>query len=362
MLRVAPKDAVAVPSLAATAACLATWAGGLLFGGDGVTGLRFRHARGCLPRSRDHLGRHDSFGFDQGLCSVPSCSATFPKVSRSCRPAVFDAHAAGAYGPAHGASVDPPPPPEMRRRGQSVPAGASPRTSPECVTIPEAAPGRRQPQATAAAPVPDSRRLSGCPVWPRWLPTHRPRAAPNGVSVPLAPRRHQNRMFSSLAAAALHADLAPRHYRKPAPARAVAVVVTGRMPHRFATGTSIPSPDARAPVRLAHPAISRRRPLRNLTPARTASSFPTTRTGCPTKPSWAPPAASSREPGGHRHEHHIDTAESRTSAPGRPPCRSVANLTGFPGQFRVRARESAPQPRSGPTSASNPQHRYRSRW
>ena len=62
-----PKDAVAVPSLAATAACLSTWAGGLLFGGDGVTGLRFRHARGCLPRSRDHLGRHDSFDFDQGL-------------------------------------------------------------------------------------------------------------------------------------------------------------------------------------------------------------------------------------------------------------------------------------------------------
>ena len=180
LLRVAPKDAVAVPSLAATAACLATWAGGLLFGDDGVTGLRCRHARGCLPRSRDHLGRHDSFGFDQGLCFVPSCPVNVPKVSRGCRPAVFDAHAAGAYGPAHGASVDSPPPPEMRQRGQSVPAGASPRTTPECVTIPEAAPGRRQPQATTAAPVPDSRRLSGCPVWPRWLPTHRPRAAPNG--------------------------------------------------------------------------------------------------------------------------------------------------------------------------------------
>ena len=35
----------------------------------------------------------------------------------------------------------------------------------------------------------------------------------SGVSVPLAPRRHQKRMFSSLAAAALHPDLAPRHYR-----------------------------------------------------------------------------------------------------------------------------------------------------
>ena len=229
-----PKDAVAVPSLAATAACLSTWAGGLLFGGDGVAGLRFRHAGGCLPRSRDHLGRHDSFGVDQGLCFVPSCPVNVPKVSRGCRTAVFDAHAAGAYGPAHGASVDSPPPPEMRQRGQSVPAGASPRTVPECVTIPDAAPGRRQPQATTAAPVPDSRRLSGCPVWPRWLPTHRPRAAPNGVSVPLAPRRHQNRMFSSLAAKGSAVRLAPRHYRIAAAITASAsgsrAVVTGRLP------------------------------------------------------------------------------------------------------------------------------------
>ncbi len=129
-----PKDAVAVPSLAATAACLATWAGGLLCGGDGVTGLRFRCARGCLPRPRDHLGRHDSFGFDQGLCLVPSCPVNVPKVSRGCRAAVFDAHVAGAYGPAHGASVDSPPSPEMRQRGQSVPAGASPRTFQNAVT------------------------------------------------------------------------------------------------------------------------------------------------------------------------------------------------------------------------------------
>ena len=34
---------------------------------------------------------------------------------------------------------------------------------PECRNIPEAAPGRRQPQATATAPLPDSRRLSGPP-------------------------------------------------------------------------------------------------------------------------------------------------------------------------------------------------------
>ena len=85
----------------------------------------------------------------------------------------------------------------MRRRGRSVPAGTSPGTIRECTTVPEAAPRRRQPQATAAATVPDSRRLSGCPVWPGWLPTHRPKAAQDGLSVPLAPRRHQNGMPSS---------------------------------------------------------------------------------------------------------------------------------------------------------------------
>ena len=97
-----PKDAVAVPSLAATAACLATWAGGLLFGVDGVTGLRFRHARGCLPPPRDRLGRHDSFGFDQGLCLVPSCPVNVPKVSRGRRAAASGCHLQPSHaGPAH---------------------------------------------------------------------------------------------------------------------------------------------------------------------------------------------------------------------------------------------------------------------
>ena len=45
LLREAPKDAVAVPSLAATAACLATWADGLLFGDDGVLAAVLPHDR-----------------------------------------------------------------------------------------------------------------------------------------------------------------------------------------------------------------------------------------------------------------------------------------------------------------------------
>ena len=208
---------------------------------------------------------------------VPSCPVNVPKVSRGCRAAVFDAHAAGAYGPAHGASVDSPPPPEMRRRGQSVPAGASPGP------LQNALPFRKRHLdfVSRKLRLPRPCRIpAGCPVARSGRDGSRPTASgrPQTVgNIHLAPRRHQKRMFSSLAAAGRNADLAPRHYRKPAPARAVAVVVTGRMPHRFATGTSIPSPDARAPVRLAHPAISRRWPLRSLTPARTASSFPTTR-------------------------------------------------------------------------------------
>ena len=87
----------------------------------------------------------------------------------------------------------------------------------------------------------------------------------NGVSVPLAPRWHQNRMFSSLAAAALHADLASRHYRMSAAPGGAPDVVTGRRPHHFATGTPPPSPDACAPVSLVRPATPRRRPLRSAT-------------------------------------------------------------------------------------------------
>ena len=81
-----PKDAVAVPSLAATAACLATWADGLLFGDDGIAGLRFRHTRGCLPRfprpprsprqsrlrSRTLLGPVAPRELSEGLAKPPS--------------------------------------------------------------------------------------------------------------------------------------------------------------------------------------------------------------------------------------------------------------------------------------------------
>ena len=130
---------------------------------------------------------------------------------------MFDAHAASLT-KAHGASGRFAPAayrPRGAIRPQCRSISVSPAT-PECRNIPEAAPGRRLPQAMVTAPAPDSRRLSGFPVWSEWLPTHRPKAAQNAVSLQPAPRRHQRRVFITPAAAALKADLAPRHYRNSA--------------------------------------------------------------------------------------------------------------------------------------------------
>ena len=117
-----PKDAVAVPSRAATAACLATWAGGLLFGVDGVAGLRFRHAGGCLPRPRDRLGRRDSPGFDQGPWFVPSCPVNPEGFKRPPRCRVRMSLTADPVA-AWRIRLDSPLPPPMRRHGASVPTG-----------------------------------------------------------------------------------------------------------------------------------------------------------------------------------------------------------------------------------------------
>ena len=170
-----PKDAVAVPSLAATPACLSTWAGGLLFGGDGVTGLRFRCARGCLPRLRNHLGRHDSFGFDQGLL----LSRRAPRVVRWSREAAalpcWMLHAARQRA-AHPSRFAPA---AFRPRGVSVPAGCISPCDPRYLRIAgRVAPGLRLPQATTAAPMPDFRQLSGLPVCRSGLRPYRHTAAP----------------------------------------------------------------------------------------------------------------------------------------------------------------------------------------
>ena len=176
-------------------------------------GVSTPNGKGCLPSRRDYLARRDSSGFDQGLWSVPSCPVNVPKVPRGCRTA-----ASGCllrpFVTAWRIRLDSPPPPEIRRHGQSAPdAGASPRRLQNA----EASRKRHLDVGCRKLRLPRPCRISaGCLVSqsvevPSDYATIQRQRSP--LSVPPAPRRHQNRMFISLAAAALHADLAPRHYR-----------------------------------------------------------------------------------------------------------------------------------------------------
>ena len=100
--------------------------------------------------------------------------------------------------------------------------GASPHAIRNTWRAGRVAPGRRQPQATAAAPVPDFHRPSVVQSVGRHLPTTWPRGHKWTAS---DYTRHQGgtkkRMLSSLAAAGRNADLAPRHYRDSAIATSV---------------------------------------------------------------------------------------------------------------------------------------------
>ena len=112
------------------------------------------------------------------FCCVPSRPANVPNVSRGRRlPCVWM-----SLPPVFVNDLTHPvdSPPSSQKSAWRIRAQCrciSPAT-PECRNIPEAAPGRRLPQAMVAAPAPDSRRLSGLPVWSRWLPTGHHRATP----------------------------------------------------------------------------------------------------------------------------------------------------------------------------------------
>ena len=126
-----------------------------------------------LPRSPRQ------FGFDQGLCSVPSCPASLPEVSRGCRAAASRMSLTADPVTAWHIRLDSPLPPVMRRHGASVPTGASPhairdtwhRGSRGTWTSPAASYGCR-----ARAGFPPAVRAS--PVWSEWLPTDHHTAVP----------------------------------------------------------------------------------------------------------------------------------------------------------------------------------------
>ena len=95
-----PKDAVAVPSLAATPACLSTWAGGLLFGADGVPVAAFVHRTSGnaspVPRDSPRSPRQSRLrsrtllrpvvlrDFSEGLAKPPPCRVLDVPANRLC--------------------------------------------------------------------------------------------------------------------------------------------------------------------------------------------------------------------------------------------------------------------------------------
>ena len=132
--------------------------------------------------------------------------------------------------------------PSIERHGASVPTGCIPPCDPRYWRIGIAwhlgVGGHklwppRQLRIPADCPVARSDRDGSRPTAPG-----RPQTAGN---IHLAPKRHQKRMFSSLAAAGRNADLAPRHYRNSAApiaaVSAVRAVVTGRDARLHCTNT-----------------------------------------------------------------------------------------------------------------------------
>ena len=109
-------------------------------------------------------------------CSVPSCPASPRMVSRSRRAAAFGMLVYAAR-QSSGASRSAPAAPQSDIADPCPNAGASPRRTPECASIPEAAPGRRWPCLAAAPFTQDSRLPSGLPVCRRSRRPCRARAA-----------------------------------------------------------------------------------------------------------------------------------------------------------------------------------------
>ena len=171
---------------------------------------------GCLPGHRDYLKRHDSLGFDAGrlLCPLvprePSERlARPPSAVSGCPPR-----------PQSGAwriRFDPPPPPVDRAAWRiRAHAGASARRNSAILAYRVTAHWHLgvgihklwRRACTGFPPAVWSPSLSG------WLPTTPPQGGSHmAATIAPAPKRHQRKFVSTLAATALQADLAHRHYR-----------------------------------------------------------------------------------------------------------------------------------------------------
>ena len=163
---VKPLDAVALPSLAATAACRARHGPPASCSAPMASRLRCLvtvYGLGCLPGHRDYLKRHDSLGFDAGRLLCPLAPRECSERLARPPPAVSGCPPARNRAPGASGSIRPRRP-STERRGASVPTRAHlptqlrhTRVSRHCAL----APRRRHPRAMA----PRLHRIStGCLV------------------------------------------------------------------------------------------------------------------------------------------------------------------------------------------------------
>ena len=171
---------------------------------------------GCLPGHRDFLTRHDSPGFDAGRLLRPLVPRERSRGLARPPPAVSDVHITRHR--AHGASGSiRPRRPSAERHGRSVPTRVHLPPQLRHTRVP-----RKLRFGTWASPSTSyvRRARTGFPpaVWSPslsgWLPTTPPQGGSHmAATIAPAPKRHQRKIVSTLAATAQKADLAPRHYR-----------------------------------------------------------------------------------------------------------------------------------------------------
>ena len=223
LLREAPRCSCPAVACGDRGVSDSTWAAGLLFGADGVAVTvsvdRVRPGMPPRPPRLPHSATTVSASMQDAFCCplVPrersrSLARPPPAVSMSTTPAIGRMAHRVRFAPA-----------ARRSSGMAHPC---PRG---CISRPQVHHTRvscKPRFGTWASPSTSYvwRARTGFPpaVWSPslsgWLPTTPPQGGSNmGATIASAPKRHQNYLLITLAAAALRADLAPRHYRIPPP-------------------------------------------------------------------------------------------------------------------------------------------------
>ena len=184
LLREAPRCSCPAVACGDRGVSNSTWAGGLLFGADGVaaTVSRDRVRPGMPPRPPrlPQAPRQSRLRCGTPSLSVPSCLADVPKVSRGRRLPYLDVHPARNRAPGASGSIRPRRP-STERRGASVPTRVHlPDATPPYSRIASLRIGTSASASTSygAAPAPDFHRLSGLPVCRDGSRPRRHRAAP----------------------------------------------------------------------------------------------------------------------------------------------------------------------------------------